>query len=142
MKKILVLEDNYYSAESIREILDGLSYDSDFASNVAAARDCWEENKGAYDCIVLDMMVNPLGLTPEEVDAYPGFFGWAWLRNYVLAPNQENEKEIKSKTIVYSKFADDFSAKWRREKGEIKVISKRDQKALEELKQSIAKICK
>ena len=101
MSKILLIEDNGSLSNALEEKLSDLGYLVDIAYSHISALDCWEENNGQYDCIILDLQINPDGLTVLEISKYTPLFGLAFL-NYIC----NNNPEISKKIIIFSGFID------------------------------------
>lgn len=76
--KVLIVEDDGIIYETIRNELDS-DFETTQASSYAAAIGRWEREKESFDCIVLDLLINPLGLELKEIDEYTPLFGMAVL---------------------------------------------------------------
>lgn len=101
MKKVLFIEDDGLIYETLREEL-GAEYDTVRLSSFAAAKGRWEREGDTFDCIVLDLMINPLGLKLEEADNYAPLFGMAVLSYFTEGRSKKDIIQIKKKTIIYS----------------------------------------
>lgn len=101
MKRVLFIEDDGLIYETLRDEL-GSEYDTVRVSSFAAAKGRWEREGDTFDCIVLDLMINPLGLELEETDKYTPLFGMAVLQYFMENRNEYEKTQIKKKTIIYS----------------------------------------
>jgi hypothetical protein len=128
---------------SLQEIMDNNQCQPFFARSVIEAVDRLDDIDD-YDCIILDLMIDPNGLPIDEINEFQPYFGWAWLRNYVLAKTTTEERiKIMSKTIIFSKYTDELVySKWKGELGSIRLVSKGNGKALKELEGELKKILK
>ena len=143
MKNVLILEDNYNMYVSLQKIMNAHQCQPYFARSVIEAMDIFD-SAVHYDCIVIDLMIDPQELTINEINEFQPFFGWAWLRNYVLDEiTPEERKEILSKTIIFSKYTDELIAsRWKGEFGPARMISKGNGKALKDLEWELRNILK
>ena len=107
-KKILLVEDNGSLSYELKEKIDNLEgggkYFAEIAYSYIAAFGIWEEDNGNFDCIVLDLQINPAGLTIEEVEAYQPVFGIAFLNKICEGKTPEERADIYKKTVIYSGF--------------------------------------
>lgn len=128
MVKILILEDSYYMIDFLKERFDEKGWSYDIANNIASAQDFYENNQ--YDCFIIDLHVDPVGLTEDEFNSFEPYYGWAWFYNYVLLPNQRGENTLlRKKAIIYSKYSEEFKkSNYRYHIESIEIISKDDEK--------------
>ena len=137
MTRILLVEDDYHMAERIKKEFDRKGWEYDRANKVVTAQEFFKKN--SYDCIIIDLMIDPLGLTLDEVDEYHPFFGWAWLRNYLLP--QKEQTLIDKKTIIFSQFATGLrKSKWKKELKDLIILSKADDVYLKKLIEKIEEV--
>lgn len=118
MKKILIVEDDGRIYNMIKAELDPSSFEIVRARAVDVAIGAVEED-GPFDCFVIDLNILGTGLTLEEMANYKRREGYAFLKNHLWSGKlknylwQENEKEkkveeLKSKTIICSRYVDKF----------------------------------
>lgn len=100
-RKVLIIEDDGIIYETIRNELDS-DFETVRASSYAAAIGRWEKEKESFDCIVLDLLINPLGLELKEIDEYTPLFGMAVLDAFTKEKSEEEMLQIRKKTIIYS----------------------------------------
>jgi len=119
MGKILLIEDEGAIKEHLREKLRHKRHEVTLANSCTSAVSCWIKNDGDFDCIILDLNINPSGLTNEETDEYFPVHGILVLDKIsdVNIPRwkgktkKEKEDEIWKKTIVYSGYIDRLKEK-------------------------------
>lgn len=114
-KKILLIEDDGLLARDIKEEL-GIR-DEDVVYSYVSAMDRWKANNGDYDCIILDLNIDPTGLGPNRSSKYIPICGMAFLGDilkgeYNPDPNNPEveesivklELEGLNKVIIHSGF--------------------------------------
>jgi len=138
MKNILLVEDNFYVTQSIKKRFERI-YNVDRINKVIDAIDLFEKNQ--YDCIIIDLVIDPLGLTDEQVNKYHPFFGWAWLKEYLLN-DEEKAPDIKRKVIIFSEFVAELKEKWGAELEGLNILQKSEDSSLEKLINKIYSITK
>lgn len=111
-KRILIVEDDGLVYKMLEKVL-GKSYEIVRARVVDEAIGAVEED-GPFDCFVVDLSILASGLTLEEMDTYKRREGYAFLKNYLWHGTDEEVKELKRKTIICSRYVNDF----RREYGD------------------------
>jgi len=135
MSKILLVEDNYDVTEAIKELFEEKGWDYDRVNKVVDAMDLYKEEY--YDCIIIDLVIDPLGLTDDEINDFYPYFGWAWLRNHLLQ-DKGTALYIKQKTIIFSEYVSGLRAsKWKGELSELNIIKKSDDLNLDSLSNKI-----
>jgi len=108
MKNILLVEDSLDATQSIKKRFERI-YCVDRINKVKDAMVLFKKNE--YDCIIIDLVIDPLGLTDEQVKKYYPFFGWAWLKEYLLG-DENKAPDIKRKTIIFSQYVAELKEKW------------------------------
>lgn len=136
--KVLIVEDDGIIYETIRNELDS-DFETTQASSYAAAIGRWEREKESFDCIVLDLLINPLGLELKEIDEYTPLFGMAVLDAFTKEKSKEEMLQIRKKTIIYSGYTRelcdrDFDTK------NLEIIAK-EGNSIKELIERIKAIC-
>lgn len=117
-KKILVVEDDGKVYKMLKDELDPSFFEIVRARAVDEAIGAAEEN-APFDCFVVDLWILAVGLTLKEMEDYYEREGYAFLKNYLWSGDLEhykwkgNEKEekineLKSKTIICSRYVNDF----------------------------------
>ena len=104
--RILIVEDNYYMVDLLKNEFDEKEWIYDVANKVAVAIDLYSKNQ--YDCFIIDLYVDPIGLTEDEFNHFYPYYGWAWFYNYVIKPNESIASQLTKKAIIYSKYANQF----------------------------------
>lgn len=137
-RKVLIVEDDGIIFETIKNEL-GSDFETVRTSSYAAAIGRWKKEGGAFDCIVLDLMINPLGLGNKEIDEYTPLFGIAVLSAFTKGKSIEEMSQIRKKTVIYSGYTHElryrnFDVK------DVKIIVK-EGNSINELIQSIKAIC-
>lgn len=109
-KKIMILDDNLYTAEALLEDIDTVLRSHGIHDiEVIAATDIYEansivENASSEElkCIITDLNMSPRGLSDEEKQKTQGavLTGWVWVNKYVL----KEDKFKKTHIIFYSAF--------------------------------------
>lgn len=100
-RKILIVEDDGIIFETIQNEL-GSDFETVRASSYAAAIGRWEKEGNSFNCIVLDLLINPLGLGLKEIDEYTPLFGMAVLDAFTKGKSKEEIFQIRKKTVIYS----------------------------------------
>lgn len=100
-RKILIVEDDGIIFETIQNEL-GSDFETLRASSYAAAIGRWEKEGNSFNCIVLDLLINPLGLDLKEIDEYTPLFGMAVLDAFTKGKSKEEIFQIRKKTVIYS----------------------------------------
>lgn len=100
-RKVLIVEDDGIIYETIQNELD-CDFETVRASSYAAAIGRWEKEGESFDCIILDLLISPLGLRLKEIDEYTPLFGMAVLDAFTKGKSEEEMLQIRKKTIIYS----------------------------------------
>ena len=148
-KKVLILEDNLYTAEDIEtEISFKFSDNNDveilIANSLDEANDMLSNiDKEEIVCIIADLNMDPSGLSHEEKIMTFGavLTGWVWVSSKIM-----NDTELKDKNIIfYSAFINrlvensTYKELTREKKRKIKLINKNEH-GLDELCDALIKI--
>lgn len=130
--KILIVEDDFNIFQMLKNELDS-SYVLIRARSVAEAIGAVEE-EGPFDCFVVDLSILALGLTPKEMADYQRREGYAFLKNYLWQGKLENYqwegdnpkkvRELKNKTIICSRYTNDFRKEVRGEADGLQMVLK------------------
>lgn len=107
MKKILLIEDSGDVSYDIQNELNGCEYEIKHADSYLSAIGMWKRYEGQFDCIILDLNINPEGLPPEESSYYFPTIGLAFLKE--IGWNENLTK--KAKIIIYSAYITEFKVK-------------------------------
>jgi len=101
---ILFFEDKGSVSTYVGEALERAGHRIFFAFNVNDAQSHWEDE--AIDAIILDLSVDPEGLTEDQKRKTDGglFTGWIWLHENVLAARPE----VKARTIILTEYREDL----------------------------------
>ena len=99
--KVLIVEDNGIIYETIKNELNS-DFETVRVSYYAAAIGRWKREGESFNCIVLDLLINPLGLELKEIDEYTPLFGMAVLDAFTKEKSKEEVLQIRRKTIIYS----------------------------------------
>lgn len=101
MKRVLIVEDDGIVYEEIKNEL-GEGFETVRVSSYATAKGRWNREGQTFHCIVLDLLISPLGLTLEQTDIYTPLFGLAVLDAFTEGKSKDEIAQIRKKTIVYS----------------------------------------
>jgi len=137
--KILILEDSYFMLDLLKREFDDRGWDYDEANKVVAAKDLYKKNQ--YDCFIIDLHVDPFGLTEDEFNSYNPYYGWAWFCNYVIKPNEDNASQWRKKAIIYSKYTNEFKeSNFKYEVQDVIIFDKGEDKSDEKVIKAIERI--
>jgi CheY-like chemotaxis protein len=119
MKKVLLLEDNGFMYDSLKELLEENNFEVKDAYQISDAIGHFNDT---IDYMIVDLNVPPIGLTKEQRDQTEGgiFSGWIWLQEYVF----KNHPEYRKKVIIYSAYINRLSNKYPSEIKGIKLMDK------------------
>jgi CheY-like chemotaxis protein len=110
MKKILLIEDDGALVRDLSEEFK-LKHEIKCAYSYASAIGFWKKYSEDFDCIILDLNINPDGLDTKITDKYFPIQGMAIL-DYICENKTEKEiKQIQSKTVIYSGYIGAFREK-------------------------------
>lgn len=110
MERILLIEDDGELAETISEKL--YNYSIEEVYSYATAIDAWEEHKGDFKCIILDLEIPPDGLEDETLkNEYHGIHGILVLEAFCEGKTKEEKEAIWAKTVVYSAYTEELQGK-------------------------------
>jgi len=104
-KKLLVVEDNGSVYKMLENALP--SFNIVRARAVDEAYGAIEED-GPFDCYVVDLNILATGLKFEEMAKYQRREGYAFLKNYLWKGTEEEVKKLKSRTIICSRYVNEF----------------------------------
>lgn len=109
MKKILVVEDNGSLYTEIKNRLESTKeYVVYYAYSYISAVDRLEEENEDFDCIILDLQINPSGLNIAENEKYTALFGMAFLQHLLQNKTEEIKNSWRKKIIIYSGYTTDL----------------------------------
>jgi len=103
MARILLIEDDGYYASVLREALKEHEVICAYSYNSAIG--LWREYKGNFDCIVLDLMIDPDGLDRNQIDEFYPVHGILVLEKICEGKMPDESEEAKimyDKTIIHS----------------------------------------
>jgi len=108
MRKVLLIEDDgALKRDLIKDLTEnGLEVKS--ANSYVAAIDRWQENKGEFDCIILDLNMKPDGIDEIAYSKYFPVHGIVFLNKICEEITPEEQTKIWEKTIIYSGYIDHF----------------------------------
>ena len=106
MGKILLIEDDGTLTKDLKEQLNTLGYEVKNAYSYSSAIGLWKKYEGQFDCIILDLNINPNGLDEINTSKYFPIHGILVLKDICKGKTQEESKQIWDKTIVYSGYVD------------------------------------
>ncbi|MDR0896007.1 MAG: hypothetical protein LBN06_12060 [Prevotellaceae bacterium] len=106
MKKILFVEDNGSYAKEVEKRLAVSIMDCDVtvAYTYLAALGWWEECEGNFDCVILDLQVNPTGLDTSKYDEYAPLYGMAFLDEISMTLSETDRQKLYQKIVISSGF--------------------------------------
>lgn len=106
MGKILLIEDDGAMRELVKEKLCNYGHDVEMANSCTSAMSRWIDNNGAFDCIILDLNLNPKGLDSKDVNYYFPVHGILVLNKICEEKSSEEVEKIWGKTFIFSGFND------------------------------------
>ncbi len=136
--KVLIVEDDGIIYETIRNELDS-DFETVRASSYATAIGRWEKEGKSFDCIVLDMLISPLGLELKEIDEYTPLFGMAVLDAFTKEKSKEEMLQTRKKTIIYSGYTHELRDR-NFDTNNLEIIAK-EGNSIKELIERIKAIC-
>lgn len=107
MKKILHIEDNGFMTEEIRNQLTALGYDVKTAYSYESALDRWDENEGKFDCIILDLHINPDGMDEEQIELFFPMYGMCAFDYFMK--NNKQKADLVSSTVIFSGYTHHYN---------------------------------
>lgn len=113
MKKILLIEDDGALARDLIKDLTDRKYEVKHANNYRAVFDRWIENKGKFDCIILDLNIKPDGMDEENYSKYFPIHGILILDEICKELSPDESIKIWEKTIIYSAYIENLRNKKR-----------------------------
>lgn len=125
MKRILHVEDNGLVTDQIGSKLREMGYDIKTAYSYESALDRWDENHGEFDCIILDLHINPAGMSDSDIEEFFPMYGIVAF-DYFIKTNKD-DSDLRLKTIIYSGYIKDFEKMCAKKEwyfGKIKQIEK------------------
>ena len=113
MGKILLIEDEGTIENKVKKKLSNKN-EVKHAIDCTSAIGLWTKYKGEFDCIILDLNINPAGLDEVEVNEYFPIHGILVLNKICdeeitgqeEKTREEKKEDIWKKTIVYSAYID------------------------------------
>lgn len=109
-KTILLVEDNGAVAKELKEVFS--EYEVVTAYSISSALDRWDENPN-FDCIIVDLQINPNGLNPEENGLYTPLFGMAFINRICKDLPSDSQISLRKRMIIYSAFTKDLKQRER-----------------------------
>lgn len=107
MKRVLHVEDDGLLTDQIGNKLREMGYDIKTAYSYESALDRWDENEGEFDCIILDLHINPAGMNEQDIEKFFPMYGIAAF-DYFVENNKSNE-DLRLKTIIFSGYINNFN---------------------------------
>jgi hypothetical protein len=138
---ILLIEDDSAITRDIVNKLDELGHEIKCAYSYYSAIRTWEKNNGIFDCIILDLHIDPAGLDAKRNHYFP-VVGMAFFDDICDGKTEEEKKNIWEKTIIYSGYIKELKSKsrgFRWPLGQLKLIPK-DSFGISSLIETINKI--
>jgi len=123
-KKILIVEDNEGVFKMMEKELDSSTFFVKRARAVDEAVGALGKY-GPFDCIVVDLQILAMGLTLEQMEKYQDREGYAFLKEFLWKGGKDEEvKELKSKTIICSRYVSGFKKEYRNEMDGLTLVDK------------------
>lgn len=139
-KRILVIEDDGLVYKMLKNALDSSLFELVRARAVDEAIGAVEED-GPFDCFVVDLSIFASGLSLEEMAEYHRREGYAFLKNYLWQGTEEEVNELKRKTIICSRYVNDFRKEYGDEVDGLQMVLK-DKGFETKVASLIEKICR
>ena len=114
MARILLIEDNGGYASTLKENLKKQGYEVKEAYSYNSAIGLWRKYSGVFDCIILDLNIDPDGLEKNQKEEYSPVHGILVLVKICdgKMPNESEEsKKIWGKTIIHSAYTSNLELK-------------------------------
>lgn len=122
-KRILIVEDDGLVYKMLINALDTSLYEIVRVRAVDEAIGAVEED-GPFDCFVVDLSILATGLKLEEMAEYQRREGYAFLENYLWKGSEEEIKELKRRTVICSRYVNDFRKEHREGNDGLKTVLK------------------
>lgn len=123
-KKILIVEDNEGVFKMMEKELDSSTVFVKRARAVDEAIGALRKY-GPFDCFVVDLQILAMGLTLEQMEKYQDREGFAFLKEYAWDGKKDEElKQMKSKTIICSRYVSGFKKEYRNEIDGLALVDK------------------
>ncbi len=99
---ILLVDDRGSVSKHVKGLLEDREHIVFSAFTIGEAQAYWEDNKIAFDCLIIDLNMDPTVLLNEEIDRthYGLLTGWIWLKEYVY----KKDNSMKQRTIIFSDY--------------------------------------
>jgi CheY-like chemotaxis protein len=119
---ILLIEDMGRFSSTLELLLKKNNHSVDVCSTIIRAQGFLPKSR--YDCLIVDLYMNTLGLEPNQIkESYDGLFsGWIWLRDEVFKKDLINRKQV----IIFSAYLDEFRVKMPNENTEGIIMIKKN----------------
>ncbi len=143
MKKILIIEDNGSLYSDVNSKLKDKGYTIYYAYSYISALDRLSEENEEFDCIILDLQINPTGLSIEDNEKYSTLFGMAVLFHLLKDKSEEIRHIWRKKIIIYSGYIDDLKSRSLREDWDLSNLTIIPKKAdsKDDLVKAVDRIC-
>jgi hypothetical protein len=109
MGMILLIEDDGATTRDLITMLE-LKHEIKHAYSYSSAIRTWEKYNGVFDCIILDLYIDPTGLKATH---YFPLVGMAFFDDIYNGKTEEYKKNILRKTIIYSGYIKELKSKSR-----------------------------
>ena len=100
MGKILLVEDDGLITKDLSDKLKDFDYEVQTAYSYVSAIDCWEKHKGNFDCIILDLNIDPSNLDPKKSSKYIPICGMAFLEDILNGEYNPEIRGVKKESIT------------------------------------------
>ena len=108
MARILLIEDQPSSVSPLKAEWEKDGYEVVPAYSYNSAIGLWREYQGDFSCIVLDLNIDPDGLSEIQIDEYSPVHGILVLDKICKGKKPDEIKKIWDKTIIHSGYTEEL----------------------------------
>lgn len=142
---MLLIEDDGATTRDLSNRLENeFGCEIKHAYSYSSAIGLWEKYNGHFNCIVLDLNINPTGLDVVRLNKYDSLIGMAFLDDICDGKTEDEIKKIWKKIVIYSGYIKELKNKEREFGWQLKFLKliSKDTSGISKLLESINQIIK